>query len=317
MNRFLTATLSLSVIAFMGCNDDTFGPGNATEEEREEILAALEESGFFADDVGETGLPVSTSVTSGGAAALLQAPSAALEVPHRWGRRRGFPVARTITVEIDQESGMATVTKQVDFEGLFMVGDVDGHIVEKPLVESAVMSAVVERFHEEDADGVSHRRWRLVGISPAEFLMTAEDQRTVDIQLVEVYVNEQLVVEIADPGVPLTLDQRIPHLQTGDLVSVKASVSNTMLPRDGFESRVTYVYLHMFHASPDQLRWHRVPMELDPVSGMYVRSWEVYHSGRERFAVDAIDEGAFDLDAAGGYRANLWAVPYRVGELVR
>lgn len=83
-------------------------------------------------------------------------------------------------------------------------------------------------------------------------------------------------------------------------------------PETNGDASETYVFLHVFHALADRTGWHRLLMEYSPDLGEYVAGWVVRHSGREHVMVDALDSGSLDLE--GEYRANIWGVPYRIGE---
>ena len=52
MKRYLTALAAASVLGLGACSD-TLGPGNASDQDRAEILAILDESGWFTDEFGD------------------------------------------------------------------------------------------------------------------------------------------------------------------------------------------------------------------------------------------------------------------------
>ncbi len=304
--KWLAAVWALSALTLAACTD-ALGPGNASNEDREELLALLQESGFFADDFGATGAV--SDATSGTGSLLVAGPAVEAAAPRHWGRRRGLPVRRVITVDVDREAGTAMVTRELEFDGKFLLDitdDAERNPTEKPLQEIMVQHAKFERVDDATAADTG-RHWRLVGVSPAEWMMTAEDKRTVDIGSVEVWVDGVLALSIADPSLLFDVDGRIPHLRVGQEVQVKVFVSNSTRPEAD-----TYVFLHVFHASPNVRIWIRVPMELveGDLGPYYVRSWVVRHSGRGRVAVDAIDSQTFMTDSDDDYRANIWGIPY-------
>ncbi len=311
--KWLAAVWTLSALTLAACTD-ALGPGNAANEDREELLALLEESGFFADDFGVDGAV--SDATSGTGSALVAGPAVEAAAPRHWGRRRGRPVGRVITVDVDREAGTAMVTKELEFDGKFLLDitdDAERNPTEKPLREILVQHAKFERVDDATA-AETGRRWRLVGVSPTEWVMTAEDKRTVDIGSVEVWVDGVLALSITDPSLLFDVDGLIPHLRVGQEVQVKAFVSNSTRPEAD-----TYVFLHLFHASPDVRIWIRVPMELveGDLGPYYERSWVVRHSGRGRVAVDAIDSQTFMTDSDDDYRANIWGIPYIIeGEVI-
>jgi hypothetical protein len=55
MNRYLITAVTLGAFALAACSDTT-GLGNASDEDREEILQLLQESGFFGDEFGTDGV---------------------------------------------------------------------------------------------------------------------------------------------------------------------------------------------------------------------------------------------------------------------
>ncbi|UCD24113.1 MAG: hypothetical protein JSW51_13970 [Gemmatimonadota bacterium] len=304
----LAAFLMAGALGLTAC-DESFGPeGNATPEDREEILTLLDESGFFADDFGLDG-----AYNDAQPAASALAPAAEVVAPRMWGRRRGLPVRRVITVDVDPQEGVATVSKEVFFEGRFLLDitqDDQFNPTEKPLVEKLVQYATFRRRTQEELDAQG-RRWKLVNVSPAEWMMTAEDKRTVNITKVEVWVNEELKAEIVDASEMLDVDSRIPKLHPEDMVTVKAWVDNSV---DNGNEPDTFVFLHLFHATPSSRAWVRLPMELltTDTDSYYTRSWQVRHTGRARMAVDAIDAQTFTTETEDDYRANIWGVPYRI-----
>ncbi len=310
-SKRVAAFLLVGALGVTAC-EESFGPeGNASQEDRDEILTLLDESGFFADEFGVDG-----AYDNAQPAALALAPAAEMAevvAPRVWGRRRGFPVRRLITVDVDPQEGIATVSKEVFFEGKFLLDitrDEQFNPTAKPLEEKLVQYATFRRRPVEEADAQG-RRWRLVHVSPAEWMMTAEDKRTVNITKVQVWVNEELKAEIVDPSEMLDVDSRIPRLHPEDLVTVKAWVDNSL---DNDNVPDTFVFLHLFHATPSSRAWVRLPMEqvTTDVDSYYVRSWYVRHTGRARIAVDAIDAETFTTETEDDYRANIWGVPYRI-----
>ena len=238
---------------------------------------------------------------------------AEVAAPRIWGRRRGLPVNRVITVDVDRENGTATVSKEVSFEGRFLLditADEQLNPTEKPLAETLVQYATFRRRPADQADEQG-RRWRLVNISPAEWMMTDVAKRTVNLTKVEVWVNEVLELEVTDPSALLELDSRIPQLEIEDFVSVRAWIENSV---DSYNVPDTFVFLHLFHASRNARGWMRVPMEQaqGDMGPYYERSWSVRHAGRSRIAVDAIDAQTFTTESEDDYRASIWGIPYHI-----
>ena len=299
MKKYMTPALAFCALLLGACVDG-LGPESVSEVDREDILATLGESGFFTDGFGTDGVGANVVAYFDGAAA-----------PRAWGRRRGLPVRREVEVIFDREAGTATVTKTVDFEGEFLQRLEDGSVASKPLEEQLTQSALLQRLTDVRVHEKTGRRshWKLLEISPKEFRLTDETKRTVNIQQVRIVVNGVTVLEIIDPSERLAIESdRVAHLSEGDEVSVYASFANET---NGNASE-TYVFLHVFHALADRTGWHRLLMEYSPDLGEYVAGWVVRHSGREHVMVDALDSGSFDLE--GEYRANIWGVPYRIGE---
>jgi len=311
LTKRVAVFLLAGALGLTACGE-SFGPeGNASQEDRDEILTLLDESGFFADEFGVDGV-----FDDAQPAALALAPTAEMAevvAPRVWGRRRGLPVRRLITVDVNPQEGIATVSKEVFFEGNFLLDitqDEQHNPTAKPLEEKLVQYATFRRRTADEVD-VQGRRWKLVNVSPAEWMMTSEDKRTVNITKIEVWVNEELKAEIVDPSEMLDVDSRIPRLHPEDLVTVKAWVDNRL---DNQNVPETFVFLHLFHATPSSRAWMRLPMEqvITDVDSYYVRSWIVRHTGRARMAVDAIDAETFTTETEDDYRANIWGVPYRI-----
>jgi hypothetical protein len=310
-----TGLLLLLGLGLAACSD-SIAPGGTEvpEEVRQDIVSILDESGFFADDFGAEG--ATDGAASGAAAAVSVASDAAAEevtAPRAWGRRRGLPVRRQITIEVNEEEGTAVAWKEVEFDGRFLLDITDdGQLnpTSKPLQETLFQHAEFERLDQEVVDEHGHRhRWRLVAISPAAFEMTDEANRTVNITQVTVEVNDEILADITDPAAPIEVQRGVPKLRRGDEVTVTAYVSND----NQANTPPTFVFLHLFHASPNARIWLRLPMlEVDDEPGAYARSWTVRQTGRERIAVDAIDSETFTTESEDDYRANIWGVPYVV-----
>jgi hypothetical protein len=205
------------------------------------------------------------------------------------------------------------VSKEVFFEGEFLLDitqDEQLNPTEKPLEEKLVQYATFRRVPVEAADAQG-RRWRLVEISPAEWVMTVDSLRTVAITKVTVSVNGVLQLEITDPSEMLDVEGRIPTLNPEDEVTVQAWVENGL---DNGNEPDTFVFLHLFHATPISRAWIRLPMErvVGDVETYYELTWHARHTGRARIAVDAIDAQTFTTETEHDYRANIWGVPYRI-----
>jgi hypothetical protein len=300
MRRILLIMGTAAALAACG---DVAGPGNADSADREDVLATLGDAGWFAEDFGIDG------ATLDAAAGLSLSPSDPLDTVaavRRWGRRRGRPVEREITINVADDT--ARVTAVISFDGTFLLDRTDDGLANptaKPLREQAVHYAVLVRRAEPDSAG---RRWRLAQLSPWEWRMTDEARRTVHVTGVEVLVNGESKIVVDDPAELFDVDGRIPRLQVGDVVRVVATVDNTT--GHGNEP-ATFVFLHVYHASPAGRGWIRLPMEPDE-QGRYLREWTVRFTGRERIAVDAIDSQTFNTGSEDDYRANIWGIPYRI-----
>lgn len=216
-----------------------------------------------------------------------------------------------MTIEVNPTEGTAVAWKEVEFDGRFLLDITDDDQVnptEKPLQDILMQHAEFERLAQEEIDEQGRRRrWRLVAVSPAQFVMADPAKQTVAIAQITVEVNGAIVADITDPAEPLLVNGRVPRLQRGDEVVVTASVSN----ENQEHTPPTFVFLHLFHASPNARIWLRLPME-EGEPGMFSRSWTVRHTGRERIAVDAIDSETFTTESEDDYRANIWGIPYVV-----
>ena len=309
MKRYLMTAVTLGAIT-LAASSDTTGLGNASDEDREEILQLLQESGFFADDFGTDGVadgaaPAPAPLAAAGATAAEIAP------PRAWGRRHGPPVQRVITIDVDTEAGTAQVTRELVFEGEFLLDitpDDQFNPTSKPLNQTLVQHARFQRNDAATADETG-RRWRLVAVSPAEVVLTDPSKQTVDIARLEVWVDGEPFLEVEDPSQLFEVDGRVPRLHAEQEVTVKAWVDNSSAA--GF-TPPTFVYLHLFHASLDMRMWIRLPMRMEESdTGPYwTLSWVVRHRGRERIAVDAIDAGTFATSDGDDYNANIWGIPY-------
>ena len=297
MKKYLTSALVFGALALAGCNDSA-GPGNASEEDREDIVAGLAEAGFFGDAFGDDGVV-------GQVANYFDGAGGAAAPPLRWGRRHRVAADREIRVDVDREAGLATVSRTIVFEGLFMYLNDLEEMVEKPMNHTVMQSAVfryLEDAQVNDRDRSTH--WELIEVSPHDVVMTDAAQRSVAIQSVSIVVNEVEVANIVDAGELLSLAEELPMLNEGDAVTVYAAVDNVT----NASENETYVFLHLFHAREDRAGWRRIAMEYD--GEQWVGHWVAQRGGRERIVVDALDGGSWSPD--GAYRAHVWGIPYHI-----
>jgi len=335
MRRHFVTAVTLGAIALTACSDSALDPtlqGNATPEDQTEITQLLEESGFFADEFGVDGMVLGAPAEQ--TAGIYGSPSeiqGEVPLPERWGRHHKRPVRRSLTVEVDEIEGVAWVTKRVAFEGEFVFAaatDGGAEAIRKPMHHTLIQSARFERATDDGVgdpppeepkdepptgspqNGDQHQcRWRLVAVSPAQWVMTEPIDQTVEIVRVVVYVDDEPVLEVENPNELYEVDGRLPHLALGQVMTVRAWVEGGSPDND--PSR--YVFLHWQHRSPETRIWMRRQMEFvedDENGPHYVRSWEVLAAGRERIAVDLIDSQSFAVTDDDDYNANAWGIPY-------
>lgn len=321
LKQRLAAVLLVGAVALTACSENLApGSANENEEERAEVIQVAEASGFFADAFGVDG--VFDDVGTISSASLVAGAPAAIEVepPRRWGRRFGLPVRRILTVDVNHEEGTALVTKELVFEGQFLQDHLEDDIEEpsaKPLEVTLIIQGLFRRIERDVAannDGASdQRRWELVGVTPAELMMTAEDKRTVSITKVQVWAGEEMLLEITDPTELLRLgDESLPRLDREVEVVVKAWVTNR-LENDLQPS--TFGFLHVRHANRDAIEWGRRVMTLmeDDEGGVYYQAgWYARRLGRARIGIDMIDAQTFQNLTEDDYRGNAWGIPYRI-----
>lgn len=156
MKKYMTPALAFCALLLGACVDG-LGAESVSEVDREDILATLEESGFFTDGFGTDGVGANVAAYFDGAAA-----------PRAWGRRRGLPVRREVEVIFDREAGTATVTKTVDFEGEFLQRLEDGSVASKPLEEQLTQSALLQRLTDVRVHEKTGRRshWKATRDQP-------------------------------------------------------------------------------------------------------------------------------------------------------
>ena len=323
MRRHFMTAVTLGAIALTACSDSSLDPtvqGNATPEDQAELTQLLEQSGFFADEFGVAGMVLGAPAEQ--PAGIFGSPGAiqgAVPLPERWGRHLERPVRRSLTVEVDEIEGVAWVTKRVVFEGEFVIAtptDLGAEATRKPMRHTLIQSARFERAPDDgvgdpppqEPNGDQHqRRWRLVAVSPAQWVMTEPIEQRVEIVRVVVYVDDVPVLEVINPNELFEVDGRLPHLAAGQVMTVRAWVDGGTADND--PSR--YVFLHWQHRSPDTRIWMRRQMDfVDGDDPHYVRSWEVLAPGRERIAVDLIDSQSFAVTDGDDYNANVWGIPY-------
>ncbi len=311
LRKCLAAALALGAVTLTACSE-SLGPNvSATEEERTEVIQVAEESGFFADGFGVEG---AFDESDGAPAALMGAAAAGeVVVPRVWGRRKGLPIRRVITVEVDREAGIASITKELVFDGEFLLDLSDDDVINpasKPLEVTLLLHAEFMRLDEPNDRG---RRWQLKGVSAAQWYMTDAAKQTVNLTKVEVYVDDVLVLLVTDPSELLQLENDIPLIDKDDLVVVRAWVDNTS-DSASVNEPATFGFLHVFHARSDRREWRRMPMDIvqDGDDVYYEKSWLAHRVGRARIAIDMIDSEMFSNETEDDYRGNAWGIPYRI-----
>ncbi len=317
ITKHWAAAIAIGAIMLTGCSD-ALAPGQVSQQDQSDITALLSESGFFADEFGIDGASdseISASVVSPGLASMV-AQQAEGDAPRHWGRRRGRPVSRSVNIEVDREAGTAVVTKELSFDGKFLLDITPDDVrnpTEKPLQETVTISARFRRLPRDSADANGHH-WKLVSVSPAQWVMTDADKRTVNITKIEISVGDRRLIQIEDASQQLDVDLAVPRIRLDEVVTVRAWVRNTL---DNGNDPATYVFLHVLHARADVRRWIRVPMRLvDGTDGLhYELSWSAKRIGRARLAVDAIDAQTFMTQSEDDYRANIIGLPYRVATI--
>lgn len=308
MGRKLAVPFLGVVLALWACSDNT-GPESATPQEQLEVQAAIDASGLADEDFGELGAVADFSVSGFSLGLNLSPATDTVRAPRFWGRRRQRPVQVIRDVVVTGDTARATIIRR--FEGDFflrLTTDSAAAATTKPLVESMIQRAVLARVPRDSGAAGDSLKWRLVALSPQEYRATSEARRTVQITRVTVSVNGQPRINVTDPQALYVVNNQIPRLAVGDTVLVTGEVTNTT---GGDHVPATFVYLHIDRADPNRRIWRREPM-LPTASGAFSRTIVVRLAGPARFAVDAIDAGTFTTATGDDYRANVWAVPFRI-----
>jgi hypothetical protein len=320
----LVAMLALGALGLAACND-TAGPDGAleldtpdqttqslTQADRDEILEILDESGLFAEDFGNNDLSGSSV-----AASVAAAPAEEVNPTPAWARLRGRPVNLEeggVTIEVDEETGLAIATKALDFDGEFVMDNTkDGMFnpTSKPLQETLLQQAAFEKLDEEVTDDKGRpRHWKLVKVSPARFVMTDEEKRTVRITRVTIEVNDAVVLDLNDPEPLMDIETDLLGLADGDKLAVTAYVENDNIDN----TPPTFVYFYIFHSKPPRGTWHRVLMVetlLEDGSSAFTLSdpWMVEGApAHGKLMIDALDSQTFLTESEDDYRANVWGI---------
>ena len=307
MMKRMSVVATAAALTLVACSESPAGVDNATQQDRQEVIEALDASGWFTDAFGADGATEDLNLsTAFGPSFSQSAIQDTVPLTQRWGRRYGTPVSREYTVTVMGDT--ADVSAVVTFDGVFVLDRTRDGVMnptQKPLREQALQRAILVRRADADSAG---RHWRLVALSPREWRMTDEAARTVQITRMVVLVNGETKLDVSDPSELFDATTRIPLLHVGDSVSVLAAVENTT----GIDNvPPTFVFLHVYHYGPAARGWVRIPMRQRD-DGLYVRHWIVRFTGRQRMIVDAIDSQAFNTDSEDDYRANSWGIPYRI-----
>ena len=305
-------TLSMSVaVAVAGLLAAACSESNTTAlSDQAQVAAAVQDQlGTMMTDsgFGDAGV-VGTFALAGYAGATFASPALDTVAPPRfWGRLRVVPggpkpvINKDITIIGDS----AWVSLTVHFDGIFLVdtsADSTFNPTSKPLVEYFTQKAVLVR------DATAMHGWRPVLLSPHDWKPTATDRQTVAVTDVKVYRNDTLLVDVTNPDSLYDYVRHVPVFHVGDSVKVVAAVTNTT---GGAYFPPTFVYLHVRHVDPTALVWRRIRMQ-DNGDGTYTRTWVAHTTGRDRFAVDALDAATLELGSTDNYRANVVGIPFRI-----
>jgi len=308
MKRLWLTCGAVGVLALSAC-EDTIGPeGNASPADRQEILAALDSSGYSDESVDGDGFSESYAVAPYAASPFGAAasPDAEVVLPRYWGRRLTGTVSRTRTVNVTGDS--ATVEMEGTFDGslraLIPNGDLPPDTLHRVFQHTVRQTALLVK---RDANADGRRGWRLAQISPQEWVMTDPAKQTMDITRVVISVNGEVKIDVTDPAALYDVSNHVPRLDLGDEISVRVELANTA---NTGNTPPEFVFVHSLYADPLGIGWRRMRME-QADDGSYQKTWVARHGGRNRILVDALDSQTFA--ETGEYRANLWGIPYRIG----
>lgn len=328
-HRCLTAVLPLlSAICLSGCGSQ----GSTKPQEAQQsadrtaidnMVATSPEFEVSFDDGGELLGDGMTPVAAGTQSA--QTESTAV-LPVHWGRWRvppNHPPVRTITFLTPPDGDRALVKVNVKYDGWFFVDLTDDGMRnpgKKPLRDQRTRYALFKKiwFHADSTSTDSVFGWRLVAVSPAEFIMIDPARQTVNIHSVTL-TGERTHVTITDPATLLSLGHStglLPIFRAGENVKVEASITNA---DQGFVP-ATFVYLHApisDRAFPGPLDWSRVLMHDDgthgdatPGDGTFTATWTVRNLGRSHIAVDVLNSRCLQNETDDDYNSTTWGVPF-------
>lgn len=303
MRTFRILSAGIAAVALVGaaCSESSTG----MSADKVAVQAAYDGlTGYTDNDFGDPGVVGTAAASVVGGVQSVQDTAIA---PRFWGRLRVVPGGPRPIFERDiiTQGDSAWVTRKVTFQGIFLVdtsADSMFNPTSKPLDDGVQQRAVFVRDRSAD------HGWRAVSLTLLDWQNTAADRRTVQIQNVAVFVNGIAVLSVSNPDSLLPVDTRVPLFHAGDTVKVTMHVANTS---GGNFSPATFAFLHVRHADPNGIRWHRVQMK-DDGNGDFERSWVVRFTGRDRFVVDALDAATLELGSADNYRSNEWGIPFRV-----
>ncbi len=306
MRQWWMLAAGLGALAIAGC-ENAMGPeGNASAADRQEILAAIDASQFSGEAIDVDGFAENFQAVALGNALYPASASPEVEVtlPRLWGRRFDAGATRTRTVDVSNDTATVSLSAQVDGRllALFPKDGAPPDTLNRPFRHTVSQQVVLVK-----ADSGGRRGWHILQVSPQQWVMTDPAKRTIALTRVTVTVNDQVKIDVTDAGARFDVNTKLPRLNRGDVVTVKATLTNTAATGN---VPPEFVFLHVLHADPQGLGWRRLQMEKQ-ADGSYQRSWAVRMAGRDRLVVDAIDSQTF-TPAAGEYRANVWAVPYRI-----
>jgi hypothetical protein len=305
----ILVAVALAGVAGQACGDNASPVTASTAEEQAQVVAAIQDS--LGDMMTDSGFGEEGAVFTGAPPSAIASFSPSdidsVSVPRFWGRLRivrGGPkpvIEKNITIVGDTARASLTV----HFQGIFLVDtSADGvfNPTSKPLQEYFTQQAVFVR------DGTTRHHWHPVLLSPEDWKPTAPDRQTVHVTDVQIFRNDTLLLDVKNPDSLYDFHKRVPRFHMGDTVKVVAAVANTT---GGSLLPPTFVFLHVRHADRSHFGWVRVLMH-DNGDGTYTQSWVAHRTGRDRFAVDAIDAATLALGRADNYRASIVGIPFHI-----
>lgn len=227
--------------------------------------------------------------------------------PEFWYRELVNEPYREIILENDPAAGVCTVTVIHTLSARLIIDTVWDGVFEpgsKVISDTRYARLIVEKHSDE----VSHGGWRIISATPAEHMLTSDDQE-VFISSMSLYKDDELIWECTDPGSFYRVDSELPQLSEGDFVRMEATINHLNPQYDPPFFVIAHGPLsgHSRHLMYDNGLYGDETAD----DGIFSYEWYVEYTGyHHRIAVDVIDADTFADQTEEDYDSGAWGIHF-------